>query len=430
MKIIIFSTAYLPFVGGAELAIKEITDRLSLSEFSFDLITLNLNRKQKREETLGNVHVIRLSCPKWWFPFLAFMTAAKLHRARSYDRVWSIMASYGGFAGLFFKYHFPKVPFILTLQEGDSLSHIYKRVFFVWPLFKMIFTRADRITAISNYLANWARRMGAKADIHIIPNGVNVEAFSVERLAFSRREELRQKLGIKPKEKVIITTSRLVQKNGIGDLIEAMRYLPESVKLLILGSGGLESNLKLKTSNLKLTNRIRFVGYIPHEQLPSYLHAADIFCRPSLSEGMGISFVEAMAAGLPVVATPVGGIPDFLFSVHEDTLPSAGGENRGERKINPAPTQGEGVSRIGTSLTGEARARMTFGAGAETWEEHITGLFCKVGDPKDIAEKVQLLLSDNELRSRIIANASRMVREKYEWQGIAEKMQKILTKKM
>ncbi len=366
-KILIFTTAYLPFVGGAELAIKEITDRLSSSEFSFDLITLNLDGKQKAEEQMGNVRVIRLSCSKVLFPFRASSRAIVLHREKPYDRIWSVMASYGGFAGLFFKHHFPKVPFILTLQEGDSFAHIYRRVFFIWPLFKMIFTRADHITAISNYLADWARRMGATCPVEVIPNGVSIKNFEYQ-ISNIEKEEIKEKLNIKPEDKVIITTSRLVEKNGVGDLIESMRYLPENVKLIICGSGSLEKSYKLKAISYKLENRTRFIGFVPHSELPQYLHASDIFCRPSLSEGMGSSFVEAMAAGLPVIATRVGGIPDFL-------------------------------------------------------KDGETGLFCEVQNPKSIAEKVTLLLSDTALRVKIIANASALVREDYDWDFIAGKME-------
>jgi|SRR3989338_7819433 len=393
MKILIFSTAYLPFIGGAELAIKEITDRLSSSEFSFDLITLNLDRKQKPEEQVGSVHVIRLSCPKLFFPIFAFIRARRQHRASPYDRVWSIMASYGGFAGLFFKHHFPKVPFILTLQEGDSLSHIYKRAIFVWPLFKRIFTKADRITAISNYLAEWAKKKGAKCPVEVTPNGVAVGKFE-SRISNLEKEEIRRKFGISKEDKVIITTSRLVEKNGVGDLIEAMQYLPESVKLLICGDGQLLKNLQLTTSNLQLTGRVSFLGMIPHAELPKYLHISDVFVRASRSEGMGSSFIEAMAAGLPVVATPVGGIPDFLSDPSFTRPDSLRSDLRSEERSDLFPSGHYGQ----------------------------TGLFCRVGNPRDIAEKVQRLLSDNELWNRVVANASKLVREKYKWDGIAEEM--------
>lgn len=109
-----------------------------------------------------------------------------------------------------------------------------------------------------------------------------------------------------------MTASRLVKKNGVKDIVEALVFLPKQYKLVVAGQGKLEKSLKSKVTNLKLEDRVIFVGFISHELLPLYLKASDIFVRPSLSEGLGNSFLEAMAAGIPVVGTPVGGIPDFL----------------------------------------------------------------------------------------------------------------------
>ena len=440
MRILIFSLVYYPrFVGGAEVAVKEITDRIGRDTFSaqggpalgWDMVTLR-TRGELKEETIGNIRVYRVGpmfVPFWFrkylFPFVACVRASRLHTEKAYDATWSIMANYAGFAALFFKFAHKDVPFILTLQEGDSLDHIRHRVGILYPLFRRIFTKADRIQAISTFLSDWAKYMGAETEVVVIPNGVDIDKFKVESSKL-KVEEIRKELGYADIDKVVITTSRLVKKNGVGDLIKAMQYLPENIKLLIIGSGHLEGSLKFKVESLKLKNRVQFLGFVPHNELLKYLHASDIFCRPSLSEGLGISFLEAMAAGLPVVATPVGGIKDFLFPVHEDAVPSSGGGNRGEREINPAPSQGEGVSRIGTSLPGEARARTAFGAGVKYKE---TGLFCEVENPKSLAEKVHLLLSDDALREKVTTNASKMVRESYTWDFIAKKMKEVLTKR-
>lgn len=393
MRILLFSLVYYPrFVGGAEVAIKEITDRIPVEDISFDMVTLR-TKGEIREEHIGNVRVVRvgpLFVPFWLrkylFPFVGSMTARRLHKKKAYDAVWSMMANYAGFAALFFKFSHKNIPFILTLQEGDSLEHIRHRVGILYPLFKRIFTRADRIQAISNYLAEWARYMGVTKHVSVIPNGVDVENFQLSISNF-QKEELRNKLGIKENEKIIITTSRLVKKNGVGDLIEAMKHLPEEVKLFVVGTGHLEDKLRRETRSSNLEERVIFLGFIPHAELSEYLHVADVFCRPSLSEGLGISFLEAMASGVPVVATPVGGIPDFLVS------PST-------------------LFRGGTL------------GGAES-NDKITGIFCEVNNPKSIAEKIQLLLSNEGLRQKIIENASKMVRENYDWDGIAKKMQAV-----
>ncbi len=402
MRILIFSTAYLPLVGGAELAVKEITDRIH--DASFVLITARFRPTLPRRERMGNVEVHRVGLgfwfDKWLVPFWGLRLAISLHKKEPFGAVWGIMASYGGLAASWFKRLFKEAPFILTLQEGDSLSHIYKRARFFLPLFRRIFTRADRVTAISRFLAEWAQHMKVRAPIYIVPNGVNAEAFSVKRVAFSEGGEIRKKLGFSADDKIIITTSRLVEKNGVGDLIESLAHFPPSVKLLICGSGPLERSLKFKVESLKLGKRVLFAGYIPHEELPDYLHASDIFCRPSHSEGLGNSFLEAMAAGLPVVATPVGGIPDFL---------------------TPPPPHFSAAKKVFSNSA-------TFGQNLDAWHARVTGLFCEVGNPKSIAEQIQLLLSDETLREMIIHNASTMVREKYEWGGIAKRMDEVFQK--
>ena len=353
-KVLIFSLAYHPVVGGAEIAVKEITDRIT--DIAFDIITMRFNSTHPKKEKIGNCTIYRINTSKNLYPFRAFFFAKKLHKDKSYDAIWAIMANWAGFAALFFKFRFPQVSYVLTLQEGDPLSYIKRKVWFIYPLFRHIFLRADVIQTISKYLADWTRDMGYKGRVEIIPNGVDFAKFaSGQRSALTSREV------------VLITTSRLVEKNAVGDIIKALKFLPDNVELKILGTGPLESKLKLEAGSYNLEARVEFLGYISHYDISKYLHRADIFIRPSLSEGMGNSFIEAMAAGLPVIATSVGGIPDFL-------------------------------------------------------KDRETGLFCRVNDPKSIADKVMEYINNSELTSRVVENAKKMVQEKYDWDLIAEEM--------
>jgi len=376
-RVAIFSLVYLPhFVGGAEIALKEITDRMPSDQFDLHLITLRAPGDLAEEEKLGNITVHRilghlpLALAKLLYPFAAYRTARSLHRERPFVHIWSIMAAYGGFAALFFKYRFSNIRFLLTLQEGDPIPYIKRRARFVYPLFKRIFTRADAVQAISSYLADWAKEMGARS-VEVVPNGVDVEGFKT-KVAEESIRILRNELLIREDEKVLITTSRLVEKNAVGDVIESLQYLPNNIKFLILGVGPLEDRLRAQVGELKLANRVLFLGHVPYEKLPLYLQASDVFIRPSISEGMGNSFIEAMAAGIPVIATPVGGIPDFL-------------------------------------------------------KDKETGLFCAVHDPKDIARKVTILLRDRDILSYVVGNAQRLVSGRHEWSHIARKMQGILS---
>ena len=208
------------------------------------------------------------------------------------------MAHSAGVPAALFKLFHKNVPMLLTLQEGDPPKQIERTMIPLWPLFSRAFTHADRIQAISNFLGEWARARGFKGPLSIIPNGVDVEKFSGAAI---------------PHEgKILITTSRLVHKNAVDDVISAMSLLPEHVHFKVLGVGGEEKKLKTLAQVEGVSHRVEFLGYVSHDDMPSHLHTADIFIRPSRSEGQGASFIEAMAAGLPIIATAVGGIPDFL----------------------------------------------------------------------------------------------------------------------
>lgn len=394
-KFLIFSLAYYPLhVGGAEVAIKEITDRVDTKDIEFDLVCLRFDSSLQKSEKIGNVNVHRVGFTmnnptmsdlvkfpmylnKVFFPVFAFFKAVSLHRKRNYDVLWSMM-SYMGFPALFFKLFYKKdIPFLLTLQEGDSISHITKRwrIRIFGILYKMIFRRADFVQVISTYLGGFARDMGYVGAIEVVPNAVNVAHFSREYTQ-SELDELKQQLGKKEDDKFIITTSRLVHKNAVDDVMSALEYLPENVKFLILGIGPDEEKLKRLVKEKDVGERVIFVGQVGHIELPKYLRVSDVFTRPSRSEGFGNSFIEAMVTGIPVVATSEGGISDFLVDVFD------------------------------------ARAE---GARA-------TGFVVKTNNPKDLAGKIETALAGGEVVENVVLNAKEMVYKKYDWNIIASDM--------
>lgn len=384
-RILIFSLVYYPhFIGGAEVALKEITDRISPSEIEFDMITLR-SKGEKKRERIGNINVYRVGFPvlgmtfnKYFLLKTGFWKAVFLNYKNRYDAIWSMMATYNSFAALFFKLFHPKIPFLLTLQEGDPIPYIKKRAKPLWPLFKWIFTKADHIQTISHYLAGFAKEMKATCPITVVPNAVDVNHFSRE-VSEQEKDAVYKKIldagsfSKKENDILLITTSRLVTKNGVGDLIESLRYLPTNYKLIVCGIGDMKEALEEKTYKYELSDRVHFQGKISHEEMPVWLQASDIFIRPSLSEGFGNSFIEAMAARVPVIATPVGGIVDFLF-------------------------------------------------------DKETGLFCEVSNPQSIADKVFEYVNNIELKNQIIDQAFVMVKEKYDWKSITEEMKTVFSK--
>jgi teichuronic acid biosynthesis glycosyltransferase TuaC len=297
-KILIFSLAYYPRVGGAEVAIKEITDRIS--DVEFEMITMRFSHKDVPQEKVGNVLVHRVGqsggyVSKILFAHRAARLARQLHAQKKFDGAWAMM-SYMVLPIVFAKLG---IPYALTLQEGDTEHHMFGRLR-VWPvlgLLKRGFREARVVSALSTFLAAWARRMGYRGEVEIVPNGADIKKFEGEKIPHQGT--------------VLITSSRLVHKNAVDDIIRALPLVPE-VRLQIAGVGPDEGMLKKLADELGVAERIEWLGFVDHSKLPTLLHAADIFIRPSRSEGFGSSFAEAFAAGLPVIATQEGGLKDFI----------------------------------------------------------------------------------------------------------------------
>ncbi len=361
-RILIYSTAYLPLIGGAELAVKEITNRLG--DYSFDLITARLNRRLLKVEKIGRVTVYRLGWgwrfDKLWLALWGGHFGSKLAPKEAFEVVWGIMASFGGLAALRFKELCPSTKFLLTLQEGDDLEGVEKKMRILKWRFKKLFKNADYVQAISSYLADWAKKIGTLTPIEVVPNGVDLNKFK-----FIERKN----------NQTIITTSRLVKKNGLDTLIRSLLFLPAEYHLQILGAGEEANNLRTLTLKFNLAHRVDFFGLVNSDELPSHLAQAEVFARPARSEGLGNSFLEAMAVGLPVIGPLVGGIPDFL-------------------------------------INGQ------------------TGWFCRPDSPFDLAEKIKFVTnSDNtDLVKQAVVKARQLIVEKYDWDKIALKMGQIFDK--
>ncbi|HYF28805.1 MAG TPA: glycosyltransferase family 4 protein [Candidatus Paceibacterota bacterium] len=392
-KVLIFDMQYYPFVGGAEVAIKEITDRIPAGEVEFHLVTCRFDSTIPKTERLGNVTVHRigfgvphpgigdlkkfpLHLNKHVYQLLAAWEALWLHRRYRYDGTWAMMAHSAGIPAGIFKALNPKVRYLLTLQEGDPPEYIEGLMRPVMPLFRQGFTKADELQAISTFLLRWGKRMGFRGEGIVIPNAVDTAHFA-KPIPDTDVRAMQEKLGKKESDVFLVTTSRLVHKNAVDDVIRALPLLPEHVSFIVFGIGPDEEMLKGLATELGVAHRVQFRGQIGHAEMPVALRACDIFIRPSRSEGMGNSFVEAMAAGLPVIATQEGGIADFLF----------------DEKRNP--------------------------------DKEPTGWAVSKDSPEEIAGAVRDIIANPEKVQRVTATAKAMVIEHYDWNTVAASMQSL-----
>jgi len=167
----------------------------------------------------------------------------------------------------------------------------------------------------------------------------------------------------------VVTVSRLVKKNGIDSLLRAMALLIRRHKGLqcrILGDGPERSKLERLAAELGLGSAVSFCGNIPHRDVPKHLWESAVFVRPSRTEGMGNAFIEALAAELPVVATPVGGVPDII-------------------------------------------------------QDGETGLLTAVDRPQELADRIERLLVDSHLAARLARQGLALVRERYDIDLVARR---------
>jgi len=213
--------------------------------------------------------------------------------------------------------------------------------------------RSSAIIATSeNYNRSSAVLARYQDRTHVIPYGIPVEQF--EQCDTNSIREIRQRYG----NNLVLTVGRLVYYKGLDYLIRAMTRV--SGKLLIVGGGPLETELRTLVSNLGLTEKVIFVGEIQNHQIVPYYHAADLFALASVarSEAFGIVQIEAMAAGLPVINTQLdSGVP--FVSLH------------GVSGLTVAPQNPEALAGAINRLLEDNSLRQSFSKAAQkrAWSE-------------------------------------------------------------
>ena len=181
---------------------------------------------------------------------------------------------------------------------------------------------ADPIVVLSRYTQEklWNAYRIAAERIHIIPGGVDLEHFCPA----PDRDMLRARFGFSGGDIVLLTVRNLVPRMGLENLIRAMQdvltKIPEA-QLIIGGNGPLKGALMSLAHSLGIENKIHFPGFIAESDLPDFYRMADLFILPTWElEGFGLVTVEALACGIPVLGTPVGGTLEILTDLNPDFL--------------------------------------------------------------------------------------------------------------
>ena len=257
-----------------------------------------------------------------------------------------------------------EVPIVVTAHGFDVYDLPFRNEF--W------FNRVRYVLNNANYIITVGKNMkdiivgklGIGNDkVSVVPNGFD------SRLFFPMDKiKVRQSLNLPLNRKIVLNVANLVPVKGHGYLIEAMRKIVDQRKdilCVIVGDGMLKKDLENQIKKLNLENYVKLVGAKPHDEIPLWMNASDLFVLPSLSESFGVVQIEAMACGVPVVATRNGGSEEIITS-----------------------------------------------------EDY--GLLCEPANPENLAEKILIALEKEWDREKI-----RKYAEQFSWENVAHKLIKI-----
>jgi len=197
-------------------------------------------------------------------------------------------------------------------EGGSRLSVAMKRA-----IERRVYRRADRFVVLSRAFASVLHHQyGVPGErIFVVPGGVDADRFA----AAAPRRAARERLGLPQDRPLIVSVRRLIRRVGLEGLIDAMREVrrsaPEAL-LLIAGRGALAAELQGRIAALGLADHVRLLGFVAEEDLPWLYRAADLTVMPSMTlEGFGLPTIESLAAGTPVIVTPVGGLPETVLEL-------------------------------------------------------------------------------------------------------------------
>jgi glycosyltransferase involved in cell wall biosynthesis len=309
IKIAMLIQAYHPRVGGAERQLAYIAPRLQSSGFEVHVITRRY-AGLKPFEMIDGVPVHRLP--------IAFSKpiAAASYTLAALNLIWRLrpdvlhahdLLSTSTTAILAGSFLNSKV--VSTAHRGGTLGDVYilSHRFLGLQRMNLVCRRVDKFVTISREIDTELGLNGVIADKRInIPNGVDVERFIP--ILGDQRMALRQTLGLQSASPVVIYAGRLVPEKRVEYLIRewpSIRAVFPNAVLLILGTGEMEPFLRRSAGD-----GVRFEGSV--EDVTPYLQVADLFVLPSITEGLPVSILEALATKVPVLATRVGGVPDII----------------------------------------------------------------------------------------------------------------------
>jgi glycosyltransferase involved in cell wall biosynthesis len=313
MRILMLNYEYPPLGGGGSNACKYILNEFAKNDIEVDLVTSSPSNVFETENIGNTINIYKLPVNKkdihYWtqreiisYSWKAKKFIDKLMKEKEYNVCHAFFGIPCGAIVYFFR---RKFPYVVSLR-GSDVPGFNKRFglqyVFLTPIIKQVWKQAGAVVANSEGLKELALKSSPDQEISVIYNGIDISEFRPDFNKANSNGEMR-----------VVCVSRLIERKGIRFLIEAIEKLKDrKVKLILVGEGNQEDELKKLVVDSRVSDRVEFKGYMDHDSIANLYRTSDVFVLPSLNEGMSNALLEAMASGLPVIVTDTGGTSELI----------------------------------------------------------------------------------------------------------------------
>lgn len=305
MRILCLTVEFPPTVGGVATHAAELTQHLSLLDNIITVFTFGTGRSL-RTASSSNLTIYRHNFHFSGWPLFNIQLALWLRRHVAESRPDVIHVH--GMKPLPATRGFRDIPTVFTNHTSGFLKRLRSS-----PNRKArTLRRLEHVSALiapSRELLEASKTIGYSGPAHYIPNGVDIGKFFFDADARAQLRTLWTANG----ETILLLARRLVPKNGVTDFAEACGYLLDCpCRVVVAGDGPERANMETTFAASGFRDRVLFLGSVPNAEMRRIYSAADIAILPSHMEATSIGGLEAMACGLSLVGTAVGGIPDLI----------------------------------------------------------------------------------------------------------------------
>lgn len=256
------------------------------------------------------------------------------------------------------------VPAVVSARGSDVHTHP-RRVPAIKGLVTDVIEGADQVLAVSRELASQIEAIATpRRPVQVVYNGVDTDRFRPSGATAT----LRRSLGLPAGGVGLCYVGRLVEAKGLPEMLDAFTAVAATDPtcwLAVVGDGPLLEPLRKRVTTAGLEGRVHFSGNVVHDRVPEWLQASDLFVLPSHNEGLPNVVLEAMACGLPVLATRVGGIPEAVEDERTGILVPARDTEALTRAMADLIGDGERRRRMGDEGLSRVVTRHSWSGSAE-----------------------------------------------------------------